>query len=472
MTEALWRWSAVDLARAIRNREISSRAAVQSCLDRIAQWNPVFNPLSEVHAGQALLMADVADAAVRSGAGLGALHGVPVTIKANADLAGSATTNGVVAYRDLIAHENNPAVDNWLKAGAVVIGRSNVPAFSWRWFTDNDLHGRTLNPFDVSRTPGGSSGGAAVAAALGLGPLAHGSDQGGSIRYPAYACGVFGLRPSQGRVPSHNATQRSERPVASQLAATQGPLARSIADLRLGLAAMSAGDHRDPWWTPAPLEQPSDNRRVALYYGKDSDASVQEALQRAASWLQDAGYVVEEARPPRFEAAAQLWLDVLMNEAAATTRREIDRVGDTAIQNAYRSMLTHTRNLDRDGFIEVMALRTTMLREWGGFFERYPVLLMPVSLQAPFAIDLDQQGDDAMARMLRAQSPLISTAILGLPGLSVPVGMSAGLPAGVQLVAGRFREDLCLAAGAAIEARAGWSVLDAMEQRLAVQTAE
>jgi amidase len=123
-------------------------------------------------------------------------------------------------------------------------------------------------------------------------------------------------------------------------------------------------------------------------------------------------------------------------------------------------MLAHTSPLDKDGFIQALALRTTILREWGAFFDRYPVLLMPVSFERPFPIDQDQQGDAAMGDILRAQSPLVSTAILGLPGLSVPVGLADGVPMGVHLVAGRFREDLCLAAGEAIEARAGWSVLD------------
>lgn len=468
MTNALWRWNALDLARAIRTGDVSSREAVQSCLDRAREVNPVFNPLTEIYAAQALRAADAADAAVRGRHDLGVLHGVPVTIKANADLAGTATTNGVTAYQELIAQENNPAVDNWIRAGAVVIGRTNVPAFSWRWFSDNDLHGRTVNPFDATRTPGGSSGGAAVAAALGIGPLAHGSDQGGSIRYPAYACGVAGLRPSQGRVPGYNASQRSERPVASQMAATQGPLARTVADLRLGLAAMAAGDSRDPWWAPAPLEYPdaSDKRRVALFAGSaqhKADPAVAHVLQRAAGWLQDAGYLVEVAEPPQFDAAASLWLDVLMNEAAGSMGREIERAGDRAIQSAYRSMLAHAPTRDKDGFVQAMAMRTTILREWGRFFDRYPVLLMPVSFALPFAVDLDQQGADVMADILRAQSPLISTAILGLPGLSVPVGLADGVPVGVQLVAGRFREDLCLAAGEAIEARAGWSVLDQLD---------
>ena len=300
-------------------------------------------------------------------------------------------------------------------------------------------------------------------------PLAHGSDQGGSIRYPAYACGVAGLRPSQGRVPGYNASQLSERPVASQLAATQGPLGRTVADLRLGLAAMSAGDSRDPWWAPAPLDQrrPGDSRRVALFRGAagfKADPAVDDALQRSAAWLEDAGYIVEEAEPPRFGEAAELWLSVLMNEASGSMGREIERAGDAAIQRAYRSMLAHAPRLDKDGFVNAMAMRTSILREWGLFFDRYPVLLMPVSFELPFRVDQDQLGEDAMADMLRAQSPLVSTAILGLPGLSVPVGMADGVPLGVQLAAARFREDLCLAAGEAIEARAAWSVLD----RLAV----
>lgn len=465
MTNELWRWSAVDLAEAIRSRKVSSREAVRSCLERAAEVNPAFNPLCEIYADQAVKAADAADAAVRDGRELGLLHGVPVTIKANADLAGSATTNGVVAYRDVMAQENNPAVDNWIKAGAVVIGRTNVPAFSWRWFSDNDLHGRTVNPFDAARTPGGSSGGAAVASALGIGALAHGSDQGGSIRYPAYACGIAGLRPSQGRVPAYNASQRAERAVASQLAATQGPMGRTIADLRLGLAAMSSGDFRDPWWVPAPLDlrHPGESRRVALFRGAGAfkaDPAVLAALEQSAAWLEDAGYIVEEAEPPRFGEAADLWLNVLMNEAAGSMRREIERAGDRAIQSAYQSMLAHTQTLDRDGFIEAMAMRTTILRAWGEFFNRFPVLLMPVSFERPFLVDEDQRGEAVMANMLRAQSPLVSTAILGLPGLSVPVGLADGVPMGVQLVAGRFREDLCLAAGEAIEARASWSVLE------------
>lgn len=159
MKSELWGWSAVDLARAIATREISSREAVQASIERITQVNPMLNAVVEVLADEALQAADAADAAVRAGETLGPLHGVPVTTKVNVDQRGCATTNGVVEFRDVIATEDSPVVANLRKAGAVIVGRTNTPAFSHRWFTDNDLHGATYNPWGKHLTPGGSSGG-------------------------------------------------------------------------------------------------------------------------------------------------------------------------------------------------------------------------------------------------------------------------------------------------------------------------
>ena len=195
MSDELWRWDACDLAAAIRARRISSREAVASCLTRLDQVNPRINAVVDVLADEGLSAADRADEAVAKGATLGALHGVPVTIKIIVDYAGRATTNGVVAFKDRIAPTDSPPVANLRKAGAIIIGRTNVPPFSARFFTSNALYGRTLNPWNAARTPGGSSGGAAAAVATGIGPLAHGTDRAGSVRYPAYACGVIGLRP-------------------------------------------------------------------------------------------------------------------------------------------------------------------------------------------------------------------------------------------------------------------------------------
>src|SRR6185437_6766499 len=204
------------------------------------------------------------------------------------DQEGAATANGVVAFKDVIATSDSPQVANWKRAGAIVVGRTNTPAFSLRWHTDNDLRGRTFNPWHRDRTPGGSSGGAAAALAVGIAPLAHGNDLGGSVRYPAYCCGVAGIRPTLGRIASHNATVTEERPLGMQLMSVQGPLARRIADVRLGLAAMSARDPRDAWWVPAPLDGPPVPRpiRVALSVapaGGGVDARVAGAVRAAGS---------------------------------------------------------------------------------------------------------------------------------------------------------------------------------------------
>src|SRR5438876_8208252 len=242
MERDLWRWDAVDLAAAIRTRRISSHEATRAVLERLAAVNPVLNAVTVLLADQALAAADRADAAVRRGDALGPLHGVPVTIKENIDQEGVATPNGVPAFKDLVAKSDSPPVANWRRAGAVIVGRTNTPAFSLRWHTDNELRGRTYNPWNRARTPGGSSGGAAAALACGIGPLAHGNDLGGSIRYPAFCCGVTGIRPSMGRVPSHNPSVAEETPLVAQLIAVNGLLARRVRDLRLGLEPLSARD--------------------------------------------------------------------------------------------------------------------------------------------------------------------------------------------------------------------------------------
>jgi amidase len=180
-----WRWDAADIARAIRLGALSAREATEAALARLAAANPAINAVVDPLPDLALAAADAADAARARGDALGPLHGVPITVKVNADMEGRATTNGVVAFRDAIAPADSAVVGNLKRAGAVVIGRTNTPAFSWRWFTDNDLHGRTLNPWSAGHTPGGSSGGAAAAVAAGIGAVAHGNDIGGSVRYPA-----------------------------------------------------------------------------------------------------------------------------------------------------------------------------------------------------------------------------------------------------------------------------------------------
>lgn len=460
----LWRLSATQLAAAIRAREVSAREATASVLARADALNPRVNALTELLHTQALADADAADAALRRGEAVGPLHGVPVTTKCNVDQAGLATTNGLLACKDLIAHEDSPPVANLKRAGALVIGRSNTPAMSLRWFTDNTLHGRTLNPFDARVTPGGSSGGAAVAVALGLGAIAHGNDYGGSIRHPAYCCGVVGLRPSVGRVPAYNSTAKEERGISGQLMAVQGPLTRSVADARLALHAMARRDARDPLWVQAPLRLPGDERplRVALFKrhpAYDSDAPVRAALEQAAQALAAAGYEVEEAEPPHFEEAAELWRQLVYGDLARL-RPQIDASGDAALVRNFALSTAGRPSLDRDAYLAALARRTALARAWSLHFERWPLLLLPVSWRRPFPVDEDQHDAQRMNALIAAQSPLLATALLGLPGLALPTGLAEGLPTGVQLAGGRFREELLLRAGEVIEAAAGFSALD------------
>ncbi len=459
MREPLWAWDAADLAAAVRTRAISAKEAVGAALDRLAAVNPKINAVVQVLADEAMAAADAADARVRRGEPLGPLHGVPVTIKVNVDQRGCATTNGVVAFRDNIAAADAPPVANWKKAGAIIIGRTNTPAFSWRWFTDNDLHGRTLNPWNSGITPGGSSGGAAAALAAGIGALAHGNDIGGSIRYPAYVCGLVGIRPSLGRVPSFNPTAPEERPLTSQIASVQGPLARCVKDLRLGLAAMSAFDPRDPWWVPAPLEGPPPRRpiRIALCVdpgGAGVAPEVGAALRQAALWLAEAGYAVEEKEPPHFTEAVDLWHATVGVESRLTLLPLIEQYGDAAVKTMARAFDARLPALDLAGFGKALARRSTLLRAWMEFFEDCPLILMPLSCEKPFPAGFDQQGEAAVQRLLTAQRTQFPPATLGLPGISVPTGLSGGVPMGVQLIAGRYREDLLLAAAEIIEARA------------------
>lgn len=465
MVDDLWRWGAVDIAQGVRTRLISARDAAESCFARLHAVNPDINAVVDVLEDEALAAADAADQAVQQGEALGPLHGVPVTVKINTDYAGRATTNGVVAFRDFIAEEDSATVAHLRKAGAVIVGRTNVPAFSTRFFTDNALHGRTLNPWDAARTPGGSSGGAAAAVAAGIGAIGHGNDRAGSVRYPAYACGVSGLRPTVGRFPNFNPSARQERGLFSQITSVQGPLARSVADLRLAVEAMSVVDIRDPWSVAVPHAQPEPQRplTVALLTAGgsvDSDPAVLAALDRAAGWLGDAGYRVENVTPPHMaEASALFWSLVLTEEgmiadkSGASSSNSIDELGDEAVIKARHSTMANAKLLDHGEFIRALARRTAILRDWLQFLERYPIVLMPVSWKLPFPIDHDQQGDAALGELVRAHEPLTAISLLGLPGLSVPTGNADGVPVGVQIVANRFGEELCLAVGEVIEAQ-------------------
>ena len=466
MSSAFWQLNALDVAARIRRKEVSAVEVTRSVLDRIAQVNPRINALAEVMAEEAMAAAQAADAALARGQAPGALHGVPLTIKVNVDTAGHATTDGVVAQKDTIAATDSPLVAHLRNAGAIIVGRSNTPAFSLRWFTDNDLHGRTLNPFDPSVTPGGSSGGAAAAVATGMGAIAHGNDYGGSVRYPAWACGVVGLRTTPGRIPSYKASFPN-RTISNQLASVQGPLTRTVADARLALEVMAQGSPLDPNWVPAPIDVAPHPRplRVALFKrhaAYDADPTVVAALEQAARWLAEAGCEVEEVEPPHFEEGAQMWNQQLMQDMRRGGQPAIEAMGDAAVKSALKGYMHGLPDWSRDQYLDSLTRRMVIARDWSVFLNRYPVLLMPNSWQRQFPVDADSVSVDRVKQLMAAQSPLLGTAILGLPGLSVPTGLADGLPTGVQIVTWRFREDLALRAGALIERAAGFSALNCL----------
>ena len=453
--EDLWRLSAADLAGLIKSRKVSAKEAASAALARLDAVNPAINAVVEHRPEDVLAQAAAIDAAIARNEDLGALAGVPVTVKVNIDQMGFTTTNGLKLQRDVIAKTNSPVIDNLRKAGAVILGRTNCPAFSYRWFTTNLIHGDTKNPRDPGITPGGSSGGAGSAVAAGIGHIAHGTDIAGSIRYPAYACGVHGLRPTVGRIAAFNASL-PERPIGPQISAVSGPLARTIGDLRIALAAMSGFDVRDPWWVPAPLEGPPKPKRAALCLnpdGLDPVADVRAAVADAGKRLERAGWVVEqiETLPPLREAAelqTKLWLGDGYEAQLAAAERE----GDPGALACLRGNKPKVFPFDADALSKALTRRATLTREWLQFFEKYAVLVMPVSGELPFPDQLDVKDDASFARVWHAQLTQIAIPFMGLPGLTVSTGVVGRIPVGVQVVSGRYREDLCLLAGEAIEA--------------------
>jgi amidase len=451
----LWRLSAADLASLIKSRKISAKEAAAAALARLDAVNPAINAVVDHRPEDVLKQVAAVDAAIARGEDLGPLAGVPVTVKVNIDQQGFATTNGLKLQRDAIATSNSPVIDNLKKSGAVILGRTNCPAFSYRWFTTNLIHGDTKDPRDPGITPGGSSGGAGAAVVAGIGHIAHGTDIAGSIRYPAYACGVHGLRPTMGRIAAFN-PGLPERTIGPQISAVSGPLARTIGDLRIALAAMSGKDFRDPWWVPAPLEGPVMQKRAALCLNPDGLETVSEvkaAIADAGKRLERAGWSVEEiaTTPPLREPAehqTKLWL----GDGYEAQLEAAEREGDPGALACLRGNRSKVFPFDAAAFSRALTRRATLTRQWLEFFEKYAVLLMPVSAELPFPDGLDRKDDASFARVWRAQLTQIAIPFMGLPGLTVSTGLVGRIPVGVQVVSGRYREDLCLAAGEAIEA--------------------
>jgi amidase len=413
--------SALSLGRAIRTRQVSSAEVVAAYLRRIDQVNPAINAVVQRADERALAEARAADDALARGETGGPFHGVPFTVKDIFDVAGIVSAAGLEERAAFVPERDAVVVARMRGAGAILLGKTNCPPGGGGVVTDNPVYGATRNPYDLDRSPSGSSGGEAAAIAAGASPLGLGSDSGGSIRTPAHYCGIAALRPTVGRVPN---TGAFELPGGLSDPRSQiGPMSRWVEDLGPVLAIVAGVDWRDSGVIPMPLGDPASveprGLRVACY-ADDGMApptpETSQAVRDAARALADAGAVIEQTRPPALD---QVW-DI-------TTRywRSWELTG------AEMGRLMH----DWDEF------RTTML----GFVERYDLILCPVA-DAP-AVPQGVEGNGSYC---------LPSSLTGYPGAVVRAGTSPeGLPIGVQLVARPWREDVVLAAAERIEMTLG-----------------
>jgi amidase len=458
----LWRRSAIDLARMIAGRETTSAEVVEAHLARIEAVNPKLNGVVRILADDARAQARAADAAVAAGERLGPLHGVPITVKENIDMAGLPTTQAVPALADVIAPVDAPVVERMRAAGAIPIGRTNLPDFGFRVHTHSFLHGLTRNPWHRERTTAGSSGGEAAALASGMSPLGLGNDIGGSLRNPASACGIASIRPSLGRVPDAASTSPADRPIAGQLMAVQGPMARRVADVRLGLKILSGAHPRDPWSLDVPFEGPPVERpiRVAVVAeppGGTTNRAVAGATRAAADALADAGYDVVEACPPRYEEAVDVWGHFITGDFEAALEVMMSMMGPdgVAFLNETIAALGHFPNAR--AMTALLGRRDAIARDWSLFLHDHPLVLSPTWTELPFEHGFDVGAPGRAMAVLNLIRPVTPANLLGLPSACVPAGRDSatGLPIGVLLTGSRMRDDLCLDAAEAVEARLG-----------------
>ena len=461
MTKEPWALGALDLAERIAAKEISSREVIGAHLARIEAVNPAVNAVTVPLVDEAMAAAATADQAIAVGHSLGPLHGVPFTVKENLDVEGGPTTAGVAAFRDNVAPADAVLVARMRSAGAIPVARTNLPDFALRFHTDNALHGATVNPWNPTLTPGGSSGGEAVALATGMSPLGLGNDMAGSLRMPAQCTGICALKPSRGRVPWWNATDLGGPPLVVQLMAVNGPMARSVADLRAALAVISGSDPRDPWSVPLPTERAAHSatgpRAVAVIAepeGGSIHPHVAASIRRAADALVEAGYKVQEVNPPPIAAAFETWSQLVCSEIH-TMWPQMEALVSPGARAFLENWFARWPSLKRDQLVVAWIERMRVARAWTEFQVEYPLVLGPVSTQPPFEVGFDIRGPDETAEAMRRHRLLTVANLVGLPSVAVPTGVVDGVPQGVQVIGPCFGDELCLAAATAIEQSLG-----------------
>jgi amidase len=461
--EAIISASAGELAEAIRTKRMSSQEIVAAHLDRIAAVNPKLNAVVQVTADAARKDAAEADAALARGEIKGPLHGVPVTIKDTLETAGVICTGGTKGRANYVPKADATAVARMRAAGAVILGKTNVPELAGALETDNLVYGRTNNPYDLARTPGGSSGGeSAIIAACGS-PLGLGTDAGGSIRGPAHFCGLAAIKPTSGRVPR---TGQFPRPMGARNWVFHVSLiARRVDDLALALPIIAGPDFRDYTIVDMPLR---DMRAVKLpglklaFFDDDGAASptpeIAAAVRACAKAFSDAGVKVGEKRPPDAEKAATVYWDMSRGDGGAGTRAFLKSIGTDEISPLFETSLTKraapafpTITGALGAFTQWDAYRNKMLE----FIEGYDALLSPV---APYVAPL--HGTTFDDDKLRGAGYMQMHNLTGWPSATVRVGTSPeGLPINVQVAARPWREDVALAMARHLEdAFGGWKM--------------
>ncbi len=459
----LWRLSAADIAEKVTSKNLKATDVIEQALLRLDKVNPVINAIVQEMPDEAMAAAENIDAIIARGGDAGPLAGVPITIKVNIDQKGHANTNGLVTQNDNVADQDNPVVSNLRNAGAIIIGRTNTPAFSMRWFTRNSIHGHTLNPHNSGLTPGGSSGGAAAAVAAGIGAIGHGTDIAGSVRYPAYACGLHGLRPTLGRIPALNPSL-PDRHIGAQITAVSGPLARTVRDVELGYEAMSQvmpqaisqASDLDPWWVPVSQDSGEFEKVAALCTHPDGLGTAPEvvtALNNAARMLEEDGWQVNEVECPPMREPMELQLGLWMSDFHYNKGAGIKAENDPDANFVYEQMMSICEVPTLNSFMDILQSRVGLARQWQQFLRIYPILICPVSGAIPFRDQLDVESAEAFRGVIEAQMTQIGLPILSVPAMTVATGMTDNIPMGVQLVAGRYREDVLFKAAYAIEAR-------------------
>jgi amidase len=457
VSDELWRESASTLAQLIRAGEISSREVVTAHLERIDQVNDELNAVVVVRPEEALAGADAADAALNAGEPLGALHGVPFTVKINLDVAGYATSEGATALKDFVATHDAPTVEKMRAAGGVMLARTNMPDFGLRMNTESSLYGATHNPWKRGYTAAGSSGGEAASIASGMSPIGLGNDVGGSLRNPAYCCGIASIKPSRGRVAHGNPSSVVEQPIHSQIMFAEGVLARHVGDVRRGLEVVMGAHHRDPQSVDLPLHGPPASKRVALVaepIGGDTDRDVAEGVRIAGRALEAAGYEVEEVEPPMLFDAYFSWSELMTRSLEL-----IEPLLDPFMGEGGRRFL----DLTHVEFPEVTAASVALMfenrmrvaRAWREFFVTYPIIVGPTATQPPFPHGFDLIDAESALKVVEMFRFVLPANLLGLPAACVPTGIANGFPTGVQVIGDLFREDLCLNAAEAIEQSVG-----------------